>query len=411
MVCVGRSIQQTENQIKKPKVSYEFGLRRRIGSLARVTRSISIDRIVIYRGIELRGLCMYVVVAYERGSAYATEAGLKYFVIGAVASGRFLYGRIRIYLDSGSFNRNERKRRYSEGNVSRMAGIGRAIAVGVITYKVGMVPGHLWVADVYEGATTEAAIYLSSLTKRVWMIVILRRREVASWFDGAGVGNESIQWMNTLRSRSCARSIRVGALGVLKQRRWKRVRSYSGILNVGQLGLGVVSQLESGIQAVFRYGRVYQIMSRRIWACLATVQIHQRERKYIVEREGLGKENGARMRTLGATRMSMVGVPPRAGFLSKMRVYRTRRESQHYLLAGFGVIFSTVGAYNYLRMFKLIHFDRGSVSQPRNHSLSRGNRETLGLDVEFSKGQAMTLGRRRRRIVERMMQSYWRIRR
>jgi len=353
---------------------------------------------------------MYIIVAYERGSAYATEAGLKYFVIGAVASGRFLYGRMRIYLDIGTLNMNERKRRYTGGIDSILGGVGRSIAVGVITYKIGMVPGHLWVADVYEGATTEAGVYLASLTKRVWLVVRMRRREAAGWVEGQGGESETLNRIHGRRTGSCARSIVVGSVGVLKQRRWKRVRSYSGILNVGQIGLGVLSQRESGIQAVIVYGRIYQVMSRIVWTSLATIQIQERERKYIIEREGRGKENGARTRTLGLTRISMVGVPPRAGFVSKRRVYRTRRESQQYLLAGFGVRFSTIGAYNYLRMFKVIHFDRGSVSSSRTNSLSRGNLQSMGLDVHFSKGQARTLGRRTRVVLERMIQSYGRLR-
>jgi proton-translocating NADH-quinone oxidoreductase chain N len=331
------------------------------------------DRIGMYVAIEWLSLCLYVIAAFRRGSAYSTEAGLKYYVVGAFGSAWMLLGMTLIYGWRGSFNRIEIERR--RGRVGQEGGmewilyrIGWQFVIGALIVKLAGVPMHRWLADVYEGAPRSSVLYFAVVPKIALFRVRMRR--VSVWYvqiEETGRGGLRVtNPVTKMRIAISVRSMAVGAIGALTQRRRKRFRAYSAISHTGYILLGVRRGTVEGVQGARLYTRVYRVMSMVMWQMRMVVKVYEksgntglkvRDVKYRTDRYQLGKENPRMGRRITRTSMSMAGVPPMAGFGAKRSVFRALVESSYYRLGTRAVRRSVVGAYNYVRRTKRIFFE------------------------------------------------------
>lgn len=373
-----REVKNGDREKRKRRTNGEY--RRRLGRGRRgavVRREVG-DRRERYLGLERRALSTYVMVGYRRGSAYATEAGRKYYRVGTRGSCRRLLGRARVYGETGRVKREDRGsyiRTESTKGERTKESVGRRRMMWVMRFKRGALPVHRWVADIYEGAPSMAGRYLRVVPKRSRRRVRVRRRERKG---PRGVGNGVSREM--VRRSVCGRgSLVVGSRGRLVNRRWKRYMGYSGISNVGNIRLGGRRRTEEGRKGIRRTLRTYMRMVRRRWGGMRRLGVvrrghkgrperkgskERRERKYLTERRGRGKENRRMGMTRTIGRMSRVGRPPRLGFGAKRSVNRARveegrrkGESRYRERAGRGRLRGMVGAYGYLRVVKRIRME------------------------------------------------------
>jgi NADH:ubiquinone oxidoreductase subunit 2 (subunit N) len=375
-VRIRREVKNGDREKRKRRTSGDYRRRLGRGYIGAVIRRERGDRRERYLGRERRALSTYVLVGLRRGSAYATEAARKYFRVGARASCRLVRGITRVYGERGRVRREERGRRLGdqacpgEGVEERwQVQLGRRRRRWVRRFKRGARPLHRWVADIYEGAPTIAGRYLRIVPKRGRRILRVRRMERASLSGGS---SERRIWV-------CGRgSVIVGGRGRRVQRRWKRYMAYSGIGNVGNIRIGGRRRTAEGRKGRRRTLRTYIRIVRRRWGGRRRRGVvwrgHQhrpgmqrsqrRERKYVTERRGRGKENVTLGRTRTGGRISRVGRPPRLGFGAKRSVLRARvekgRESGDAIYRERGARSlrrGIVSAYGYLRRVKRMRME------------------------------------------------------
>lgn len=327
---------------RRRRVRGEARRRRSRGQLGAVARREVTERWERYLGRERRSLSTYVRVAYSRGSAYATEAGRKYFRVGALGSTRMVRGRVRIYGETGRIKRPERWRwgERSRTGEEVSTGRGRKRRRWVIWFKRGARPMHRWVADVYEGAPSRMGRYRRMVPKRAVSMRRVRRRGGRTRRGEQGVQRRG------RRARRATGTRRVGGRGLAVQRRWKRYRAYSGRSTVGQRRRGARRRTVQGEKGRRRTLRMYFQRVRRTWGTRRRRRVQResyegrpgkgkvvREIKYRKDRGGRRKENVARTRRRIGARMSLAGRPPRVGFGAKRAVYGGRvGRSLHVLM-------------------------------------------------------------------------------
>lgn len=347
--------------------AYEYPILGRRASIGLMRRVNVNDRIGRYMAVEWLSLALYVMAGFRRGSAYSTEAGLKYYVVGAFGSAWMLLGISMIYGWRGSFNRFDVERR-RVGNTERTVDtllyrVGWQFVRGAILLKLGGVPRHRWLADVYEGAPRASVLYFTVVPKMALFYVRVRR--VRIWYTQEGrAGTDAI---TNRRIGVSVRSMVVGAIGAVTQRRRKRFRAYSAIGHTGYILLGVRVGTREGIQGVRVYTLIYRVMTLVMWQTRSIVKIVKtdedptrvqvRDVKYRTDMGTVGKEYPALGLRVMRTCMSMAGVPPMAGFGAKRSVFRGVVGSSYYRLATRAVRTSVVGGYNYLRMVKRRYFE------------------------------------------------------
>jgi NADH-quinone oxidoreductase subunit N len=344
------------------------------------------------------------MAGFRRGSAYSTEAGLKYYIVGAFGSAWRLLGMSLVYGWSGSVNRREieqRMRGTTEAKLGSREGslyrVGWELIRGAFLLKLAGVPLHRWLADVYEGAPRASVLYFTVVPKLALFYVRIRR--VSIWYlqwegDEARTGA-----VTQMRIGVSVRSMGVGAVGALTQRRRKRFRAYSAIGHTGYILLGVRTGTVEGIQGVRVYTMIYMVMTRVRWQMRSVVKVIQvegdgsrvqvRDVKYRTDRYQLGKENPTMGRRLVRTCMSMAGVPPMAGFGAKRAVFRSVRGAGYPRLAAVAVRASVVGGYNYLRRVKRRFFEENQShrkQEGRSVSLSPSMAGRRGREGRFRRG-------------------------
>lgn len=344
------------------------------------------DRIGMYVGIEWLSLCLYVMAAFRRGSAYSTEAGLKYYVVGAFGSAWMLLGMTLVYGWRGSLNRIEIERRRGRGGAdgveSILYRIGWELVRGALLLKLAGVPRHRWLADVYEGAPRSSVLYFAVVPKIALFRVRMRR--VSVWYVQVGEDLSHSMGRSPVTKRRVAVSVRsmgVGAIGALTQRRRKRFRAYSAIGHTGYILLGTRRGTVEGVQGVRVYSIVYRVMTMVMWQRRMVVKIYGnggnvgrtgiqvRDAKYRTDRYQLGKENPVLGIRIARTCMSMAGVPPMAGFGAKRSVFRALISSSYYRLGTRAVRMSVIGAFNYVRRVKRMFFEE-NVNKNKNEEVT-----------------------------------------
>ena len=315
------------------------------------------DLISLYLGLEMQSLSLYVVAAFRRDDTRSAEAGLKYFVLGALASGMILYGASLIYGFSGSTNFDSLAKILSHGGDHEA---GRGVVFGIVfilaglAFKVSAVPFHMWTPDVYEGAPTPVTAFFSVAPKIAALALFIR-------IMVGPFGDLAAQWQQIIVFVSVA-SMVLGAFAAINQRNIKRLMAYSSIGHVGYALIGLAVGNEAGVRGILIYLAIYLVMNVGTFACILAMRKGDRMVEDIDDLAGLGKTHPMLAAAMTLFMFSMAGIPPLAGFFGKLYVFLAAIEAELYGLAVIGVITSVVGAFYYLRIIRIMCFD--DVDEP-----------------------------------------------
>jgi NADH-quinone oxidoreductase subunit N len=307
------------------------------------------DLIALYVGLELQSLALYVVAAFRRDSARSSEAGLKYFVLGALSSGLLLYGASLIYGFTGSteFARIAEVLQSSGASLGLIFGL--VFLLAGFAFKISAVPFHMWTPDVYEGSPTPVTAFFASAPKIAAMAMFLRA--VLTAFPEI-----THQWQQIVVFISIA-SMVLGAFAAIGQSNIKRLMAYSSIGHMGFALVGLATGDLAGAQAVIVYLVIYLVMNLGVFACILSMRRSDGMVEEIEELAGLSRNSPIMAFLLAMLMFSLAGIPPLAGFFAKFYVFLAAINAGLYTLAVIGVLSSVVGAYYYLRIIKIMYFD------------------------------------------------------
>jgi NADH-quinone oxidoreductase subunit N len=347
--------------------------------------------ISLYLGLELMSLSLYALVAFKRDSSEASEAAMKYFVLGAIASGMLLYGMSMLYGVTGSLDMaevNERLMRGGEGlNLPMMFGL--AFIMAGIAFKLGAVPFHMWLPDVYHGAPTSVTLYLGTAPKLAAFAMIVRLL-----VEGLDVAQESWQGMFYIM---IVLSLLIGNVVAIAQTNIKRMLAYSTISHVAFLLLGFLSGSPAGYASALFYTVVYAIMALGGFGMIMLLSRKGFESDRIDDFRGLNDRSPWLAFIMMIIMFSMAGVPLTAGFYAKLVVLQAVVETDMVSLAVFAVVMSVIGAFYYLRVVKLMYFDKPLdepiPAQPWDMRMVLSANGLLILAIGFMPGLLMTLCR------------------
>ena len=308
------------------------------------------DLVSLYVGLEMQSLSLYVMAAIQRDDNRATEAGLKYFVLGAVASGLLLYGSSFVYGFTGTTNFDALATLFAgQAPVSTGLVIGIVFIMAGLAFKVSAVPFHMWTPDVYEGAPTPVTAFFA-VAPKIAALALLLRVMVGPF------GDLLVHWQQIVIVISVL-SMGLGALAAINQRNIKRLMAYSSIGHVGYALVGLAAGTEIGVKGVLIYLVIYLVMNVGTFAFILCMRRGGRMVEEIDDLAGLGKTNPIMAATMVVFMFSLAGIPPLAGFFGKLYVFLAAIEAQLYALAIIGVVASVIGAFYYLRIIKVMYFD------------------------------------------------------
>ncbi len=310
------------------------------------------DLIALYLGLELQSLALYVVAAIRRDDVRSSEAGMKYFVLGALSSGMLLYGASLLYGFTGStsFKVIASVAGGATGGASIGLIVGLVFLMVGLAFKVSAVPFHMWTPDVYEGAPTPVTAFFAAAPKMAAMALLVRVMMTA--FPGIA----SDQWKQIIVFLSIA-SMVLGAVAAIGQTNIKRLMAYSSIGHVGFALVGLAAGNDEGVQGVLIYMAIYLAMTLGTFACILTMRRKGGYVEDISELGGLAKTNLGVAFVMAMLMFSLAGIPPLAGFWAKWYVFLAAVKAGLWPLAIIGVIASVVGCYYYLRIVKVMFFD------------------------------------------------------
>jgi NADH-quinone oxidoreductase subunit N len=316
----------------------------------------------IYLGLELLALCLYALVAFNRDSAQGAEAAMKYFVLGALASGMLLYGISMIYGATGTLRFDELASKISKEELNQIVMIfGIVFLVIGLAFKLGAVPFHMWVPDVYHGAPTAAALFLGSVPK-IAAFALAMRLLVNGLSDLHGGGGwEGWQGMLIILA---VLSMAIGNLVAIAQTNIKRMLAYSTISHVGFIMLGLLAGTKAGYTAAMFYTLVYALMSAGGFGIIIALSRKGFEAENLDDYKGLNQRNPWFAGMMLLLMFSMAGVPPTVGFFAKLFVLDAVISVDLTWLAVVGVAFSIIGAFYYIRIVKLMYFDQPVDDHP-----------------------------------------------
>jgi NADH-quinone oxidoreductase subunit N len=306
------------------------------------------DLISLYIGIEMHSLALYVLAAYRRDDLKASEAGLKYFVLGALSSGLLLYGASLIYGFAGSM-RFEDIAAFATANPGPGLIFGLVFLICGLAFKVSAAPFHMWTPDVYEGAPTPVVALFSTAPKVAAMVLIIR-----VLVEGFGLAHA--QWAQVLILISLI-SFAVGAFGGLMQKDIQRLLAYSSIINIGYALLGVAAGTQVGVQATLMFMTLYVVDQIGFFAILLSLSRNGRPIRKIADLAGLKKDRPVTAVALTILSLSAVGIPPMSGFWGKFYVFGAAADAGYWMAGAAGLVASVVAAFYYLRIIKVIWFD------------------------------------------------------
>jgi NADH-quinone oxidoreductase subunit N len=320
------------------------------------------DLISLYIGLELQSLSLYVVAAFHRDSVRSSEAGLKYFVLGALSSGLFLYGASMIYGFAGTTNFSDLASIFAAGEQSTLGLIvGLAFVSAALAFKISAAPFHMWTPDVYEGAPTPVTAFFASAPKVAAMALFIR--VLVGPF-----GDLISDWQQIIITTSIL-SMVLGAFAALPQTNIKRLLAYSSIGHVGYALVGLAAGTEDGVRGVLVYMAIYMLMTLGVFAAVLNMRVNGRQVEGINDLSGLSKTHPMMAGCLAILMFSMAGLPPLGGFFAKFYVFMAAVQGELYVLAIIGVLASAVAAYYYLRIVKLMYFDE--VTEPFDSPVGR----------------------------------------
>jgi NADH-quinone oxidoreductase subunit N len=305
------------------------------------------DLIALYLGLELMSLALYVVAAFDRDNVRSTEAGLKYFVLGALSSGMLLYGASLIYGFTGTVKFPGIAAAAASGGIGVIVGI--VLLFAGLCFKVSAVPFHMWTPDVYQGAPTPVTAFFASAPKVAAIAVFMR--VALSAFPSI-----TTQWQQIIVFVAIA-SMALGSFAAIGQRNIKRLMAYSSIGHMGFALVGLATGTPEGIQGVLVYMVIYVAMTLGVFACIIAMQRDRKPFEDIADLAGLARTKPALALALATLMFSLAGIPPLAGFFAKYFVFLAAIKAGMFTLAVLGVLASVVSCYYYLLIVKVMYFD------------------------------------------------------
>lgn len=306
--------------------------------------------LTLYLGLEILALSLYAMVALQRESVRATEAAMKYFVLGALASGMLLYGMSMLYGATGSLDIARVATALGTAGASRtLAVFGLVFIVAGIAFKLGAVPFHMWVPDIYHGAATPATLLIGSAPKIAAFAFVLRLLAQAL----GGMGGD---WQQMLAILAAA-SIGLGNLVAIAQTNLKRMLAYSTISHMGFLLLGILAGTDNGYSSAMFYVLTYVLMTLGAFGMILILSRAGFEAEELEDFRGLNRHSRWYAFVMLVIVFSLAGIPPAVGFLAKLAVLQAAWEAGFGGLVVFAVLMSVVGAFYYLRLVKLMYMD------------------------------------------------------
>ena len=305
------------------------------------------DLIALYLGLELMSLALYVVAAINRDSVRSTEAGLKYFVLGALSSGMLLYGASLVYGFTGTVSFAGIAKAAGQGGIGLVFGL--VFLFAGFCFKVSAVPFHMWTPDVYEGAPTPITAFFAAAPKVAGIAMFVRTTIVA-------FPQITAQWQQIVIFVAIA-SMVLGAFAAIGQKNIKRLMAYSSIGHMGFALVGLAAGTADGVQGVLIYMAIYVAMTLGTFACILSMRRDGVLVEEISDLAGLARTNPSMAFYLAILLFSLAGIPPLAGFFAKFYVFLAAIKAGLFTLAVLGVLASVVGAYYYLAIIKIMYFD------------------------------------------------------
>jgi NADH-quinone oxidoreductase subunit N len=332
---------------------FEYGVLFLLSTLGMMMLISANDLIALYLGLELMSLPLYVVAASNRDSVRSTEAGLKYFVLGALSSGMLLYGASLIYGFTGTVGfAGIAKATASGANIGLIFGL--VFLFAGFCFKISAVPFHMWTPDVYEGAPTPVTAFFAAAPKVAGIAIFVRATVVAF----PGIIHE---WQQIVVFVSIA-SMALGAFAAIGQKNIKRLMAYSSIGHMGFALVGLAAGTPEGVQGVLVYMSIYVAMTLGTFACILSMRRDGMLVENISDLAGLARTHPTMAFFLAMLLFSLAGIPPLAGFFAKFYVFLAAIKAGLYVLAVIGVLTSVVGAFYYLTIVKIMYFDEPAKS-------------------------------------------------
>ncbi len=337
---------------------FEFYILLLLATLGMMLMVSANNMISVYMGLELASLSLYILAAFRRDSLRSTEAGVKYFVLGSLASGMMLFGISFVYGFTGSTDfgaisqqlQNMGAYSASDGNVASLGVLlGLVMIIVGFCFKVSAVPFHMWTPDVYEGAPTPVTAFFA-VAPKIASVALFARILIQPF------GEWMIQWQQIIIFVSAA-SMMLGAFVALAQTNIKRLLAYSSIGHIGYALMGIAAGSISGIQGVLIYLTIYMFMSAGAFACVLLMQKNGEYIEDITQLSGLSRHRPYMAMALAIFMFSLAGIPPLAGFFGKLYIFMAALEAGLIYLAIIGLLSSVVAAFYYLRIVKLMYFD------------------------------------------------------
>jgi NADH-quinone oxidoreductase subunit N len=339
------------------------------------------DLIGVYLGLELQSLALYVVAAFHRDDGRSTEAGLKYFVLGALSSGMLLYGASLLYGFTGHTGFAGIAAAATAGGSSLGLTFGIVFVAAGIAFKVSAVPFHMWTPDVYEGAPTPVTAFFAAAPKIAAMAMFVRVVLEA-------LGPAHVEWQQIVAFMSLA-SMVLGAFAAIGQRNIKRLMAYSSIGHMGFALVGLAAGSEEGVYGILIYLVTYLAMTAGAFAVILSMRRDGVMTEDIDSLAGLSRTNPTVAYLLGIIMFSLAGIPPFAGFFGKYFVFAAAIHAGLYWLAVVGILSSVVGAYYYLRIVKIMFLDEPAAAfEPMGGEM----KAVLGVTGLFVAAFALVLG-------------------
>jgi NADH-quinone oxidoreductase subunit N len=320
------------------------------------------DLMTLYVGLELQSLAAYVLASFMRKDQRSAEAGLKYFVLGALASGILLYGISLLYGFSGTTGYTGIATAIREGGMSLGMLFGIVFVMAGLAFKISAVPFHMWTPDVYEGAPTPVTAFFASAPKVAAMAMAVRVCVTA-------MGSAKGEWQQIVIFASLA-SIILGAIGAIGQSNIKRLLAYSSINNVGFALVGLAAGTEAGVAAVMSYMAIYVVMTLGSFLCVLQMRdASGAPVETIASLSGLSQTRKGLAAALAIFMFSLAGIPPLFGFWAKFLVFDAAVAAGLLPLAAFGIGASVIGAFYYLKIIKTMYFDAPAEAYAPSESL------------------------------------------
>ena len=317
------------------------------------------DLILFYVGLELQSLALYVLASFNRDNLSSSESGLKYFVLSALSSGLLLYGCSLIYGFSGSTNFFVISENLTQDDYVLTFGI-VFIIVG-LAFKISAVPFHMWAPDVYEGSPTSITIFFAILPKIAALTVFIR-------FLYVPFLNLIDQWQMIIVFLSIA-SMLFGAIAAIGQSNLKRLVAYSSIGHMGYALAGLATGTNQGIQSSISYISIYLFMNLAFFCCLFMLRRDEKYFENIQDLSGLSKNHPLLSFCFLIVLFSLAGIPPLAGFFAKFYIFSAVIDQSMYFLAIVGLLATVIAAFYYLRLIKIIYFDKEKEKYETNHNI------------------------------------------